>query len=72
MVPKPGYATSEFWLTLVTALFGLALTFDWIGPDFPQEQIVGILAMVVPVAIYAISRAVAKWGAYRDKPPTTP
>ena len=63
---KPGYATTEFWLTVIVAIFGLAMSQGWLGTSFPQEQVVGILAMFLPVVIYSISRAITKWGFFKD------
>jgi len=67
--PKPGYATTEFWMTFITAVLGLCISQGWIGTDFPQQEILGIVAMFLPVAIYALSRAITKWGFFRDWTP---
>ena len=63
---RPGYATTEFWMTAAISFMGLAVEEGWIGPNFPQQKIMGLVGMFLPVPIYAISRAITKWGFFRD------
>jgi hypothetical protein len=73
-VAEPGYTTTEFWVTLITMIIGLAVL---IGPAFGLHLTInsadpatvqaiqyagGILALVVPAIVYAISRAIRKIG----------
>lgn len=44
---KPGYKTTEFWLTLLTAVGG------FIVPDLPWEAVASVVA-------YVLSRGLAK------------
>ena len=66
---KPGPKTTEFWVTLVTVLAGLALTMGWLKPEMAQEaaewadlvsQVTGALLAALATAGYAISRGMAK------------
>ena len=49
---KAGYKTSEFWLSLVTALA------PWLAPLVPQET--AAIVSGVAGAVYAIARAITK------------
>lgn len=63
---KPGYKTTEFWVSIATAITGILITLGVIGQEEANilvkgiEQIVGGILTVVPVAAYAISRGRAK------------
>ena len=52
---KPGVKTSEFWMTLITSLFGAGGMFVGVIPEH-----VGAIIMAVVTAAYTISRALAK------------
>ena len=63
--PKPGYVTSEFWLTLVTAVIGVLVGLHVIGPDFAKahEGLVNapaLLGSLLAPGLYAISRGIIK------------
>jgi len=68
---KAGYRTSEFWVTVLTALVGLGVTLGYIDPAQAHgaglaaaiQVAAGLLGMAVPVAVYAISRAMVKQAA---------
>jgi drug/metabolite transporter (DMT)-like permease len=65
---KAGYRTTEFWVTVLTALVGLAIALGYVDPAQAHgaglaaavQVVAGILGMVVPAATYAISRGLAK------------
>lgn len=62
---KSGVATTEFWVTVITALLTLLAGFNVVGPDWAKlhEPIVNALAFlataIIPAA-YALSRAIIK------------
>lgn len=52
---KPGYKTTEFWLTLATNVAAVtAMSADWLPPKY------GIVAMAVSNGLYAVLRTLAK------------
>ncbi|MDQ6919096.1 MAG: hypothetical protein M3Z98_07025 [Candidatus Dormibacteraeota bacterium] len=65
---RRGYKTTEFWVTVLTAVVGLLVTLGYIDPAQAHgaglaaaiQVVGGILGMAVPVAVYAISRALVK------------
>lgn len=63
---KPGYATTEFWTSLATAVTGLATTMGYLTPEQASPlvqaitQIAGGVIMVASIFGYAISRGLAK------------
>jgi len=63
---KPGYKTTEFWLTLVTNAVGIAVLMGAVSPEAqePLVQAAGQLAGGVIAAVsalgYALSRGKAK------------
>lgn len=59
---KPGYKTTEFWLTAFATLVGLALASDVIPTDGPWAKIVGLAAAVLSSMGYTVSRAKTKVG----------
>jgi len=66
---EPGWTTTEFWATVATMLIGLLATLGVIhvnvgDPAVANEiqVIAGLLAMVVPAAIYALGRSIRKSG----------
>lgn len=56
---RPGFATSEFWFSLVTFLAGLLILFFG-APDLREYA---LAMMSGSGAVYAISRGIAKRGA---------
>lgn len=66
METKPGYQTTEFWVTILTALAGLI---NWTGIwDFMSNYHSGVIAAVVAAA-YTVSRGIAKQGVAYTPPP---
>jgi len=65
---KPGWKTTEFWTSVVTAVSGLAVLFGIITPRESSNLLAGInqaiggILMVVPIVAYAFSRGKAKQG----------
>lgn len=59
---KPGFKTTEFWVTLATNLIGLLVLFGVVGPEQQEElvQAAGGLVSAISSAAYAISRGNAK------------
>ena len=62
--PRKGPATSEFWLTLVTSLFGLAIMAGWINPEgiSTLDKIAGVALAALTSMGYSISRGISKAG----------
>lgn len=60
---EPGYTTTEFWLALAVSVIGLLTVFGVIHLASAQvNAIMGALELIVPNAIYAISRGIRKAG----------
>lgn len=64
---KPGWVTSEFWLTLAASVMSLLVGLHVVGPDFAKahEDVVNalcFLAATLAPAIYAVARSIAKSG----------
>jgi len=63
---KSGYKTTEFWVNLATAFFGILVTTGVFTPDQASDltnsvgQIAGGLITAISAASYAISRARTK------------
>ena len=60
--PRRGYFTTEFWLTLATAVFGALVTFGVMTTE-EATALMAVIAALIPaivVAAYSISRARAK------------
>ena len=63
---KPGWKTSEFWVTIAVQLAGVLATMGIFTPDQSDAmteaitQIGGIVAMLASAFGYSISRGVAK------------
>ena len=63
---KPGWKTTEFWKSIITAITGIALTMGWLRPEEATQltqglmMIVGGIITVAPIVAYIISRGIAK------------
>jgi hypothetical protein len=63
---KPGVKTTEFWLTVVNTLVGLAVTLGYLQPDEADTLVKGVVSVVgglmilIPFALYIISRVTVK------------
>ena len=61
--PEPGYLTTEFWMAVAVQLISLLTLFGVIHIGSAQTQaILGMLGLVVPQALYALSRGLRKAG----------
>lgn len=71
METKPGYKTTEFWLTLVTTVASLAVALGYVTPDQSAQaqtaigQIVGGVVALVGLVRYIAGRETAKVEAAR-------
>jgi hypothetical protein len=62
MEVKPGFLTSEFWMTLIVQVVGVAAAMGYLNPDEAAAwqnlavQLGGLVAQVVSMVFYSISR----------------
>jgi len=61
-VVKPGYKTTEFWLTTVATIVGLVMASDIIPSDGIWPKITGLVVALLSSLGYTVSRGVAKKG----------
>lgn len=60
---EPGYTTTEFWVTQITAFLGLLVAFNVVHLTATQTQtLIGFASSTIAEAAYAISRAIRKSG----------
>lgn len=59
---KPGYKTTEFWLTVAAQVVGLLAASGALAPDSPWARIVGLAVSALTAMGYTYSRGVAKAG----------
>jgi hypothetical protein len=57
---KPGWKTSEFWLSLLTILIGALLASDALPSESPFVKGLGIVAGVLSALGYQVNRAFVK------------
>lgn len=66
---KPGYATTEFWVTLITVIAGFVVSQGWLSAEQVEQtseyaerahEIVGIIAAGLASAAYSVGRSMAK------------
>lgn len=57
---KPGFKTSEFWITTAITLVGLLLASGVLKTDSPYAQIAGLVAATLKGMTYTQSRANVK------------
>ena len=57
---KPGYKTTEFYLTLLAQLLGLLWASGLVSEGSTGDKIIGFAAMVLAQFGYTVSRALAK------------
>lgn len=57
---KPGYKTTEFWLTSVAALLGLLFASGAISDGSQIDKVLGMAATVLSGMGYSVSRGLAK------------
>ena len=59
---KPGYKTTEFWMTALAAVVGLLMTSEMFIDDSVWAKGLGLVAAGLASAGYAVSRGMAKRG----------
>jgi len=62
---KSGYKTSEFWITVVTSLFGALVLAGVLTQEEATEWMAifaPVLLLIVPQVFYVVSRAKVKSG----------
>jgi len=57
---KPGYKTTEFWLSTVSAIAGIVIASGAVGVDNQWVQMIAMLAAGLSSAGYAGARATTK------------
>lgn len=57
---KPGYKTTEFWLTAAATIMGLILASGAIGEGGAAERIAGVVCSMLGALGYSVSRGQAK------------
>jgi hypothetical protein len=57
---KPGYKTTEFWLSTVVAIIGIAYASGLISDGSQADKIVGFIATALSTLGYSVSRGIAK------------
>jgi len=57
---KPGYKTTEFWLSLLAVLMGAVVASGVIPPQGPWSQVFGLLTSLLTAAGYTASRGFTK------------
>lgn len=60
---KPGYRTTEFWLSLAAMIVGAVFASGAFGEDSQVLKVAGLAASVLGVLGYTVSRGKAKQGA---------
>jgi hypothetical protein len=61
---KPGYKTTEFWLSVVASLISILYASGVISPDGAStvEQVVAMIAAALASLGYSVARGIAKRG----------
>lgn len=57
---KPGYKTTEFWLSLVATLVGVLWASGAVSEGSMADKIIGLAAMALSQLGYTVSRGLAK------------
>lgn len=58
--PKPGYRTTEFWITIVVAIVGALESTGLFLDDSPVGKGLALISSALVVLGYGISRGIAK------------
>ncbi len=61
-VAKPGYKTTEFWLTTLATVVGLVLAADIVPSDGIWPKITGLVVALLSSLGYTVSRGITKKG----------
>lgn len=59
-VVKPGYKTTEFWLSAVATIVGLVLASGIVPSNGPWVQVTGLITGVLGALGYTVSRGSVK------------
>jgi hypothetical protein len=57
---KPGYKTTEFWLSAIATLISLAFASGVVSEGSQVEKVVGFIAAALASLGYSVSRGIAK------------
>jgi hypothetical protein len=60
METKPGWRTTEFWLTLAATTVGLLYASGLIAPESGADRWLGLMTSALTSMGYAVSRGLAK------------
>lgn len=60
METKPGWKTTEFWLSLLAVLIGALLASDAIPTDSPVVKALGVVASILGALGYQVGRGLVK------------
>lgn len=60
MSEKPGYKSTEFWLSLVAVLVGAVFASGVVAEDSIWAQALGVLSSVLGALGYSVSRSLVK------------
>lgn len=60
MEAKPGYKTTEFWLSVAASLVGFAFAANIFPSESAGEKFLGLAAMVLASLGYSVSRSIVK------------
>ena len=69
---KPGYKTTEFWLSVAASIVGLVLASGLFPAEGEIGKIIGLAAMVLSSLGYSASRGQVKAGEARASDPRRP
>ena len=58
--PKPGYKTTEFWITVVVTLAGLAMASGYIQAGSNWDRAIGLVMSTLAALGYSKNRTDAK------------
>lgn len=56
---KPGYKTTEFWLSIVMSMLSLVVSYQAVAKD-PSGALSYFFTSALPVIVYTVSRAYVK------------
>lgn len=57
---KPGYKTTEFWLSTATGLVGILIASGVIEPGTSYDQAIGLIVTILSSLGYTVNRTIAK------------
>lgn len=60
METKPGYKTSEFWLSLAAIIVGAAFASNVFPSESSGDKVLGLAATVLTTLGYTVSRTLVK------------